>query len=143
MHPLPSYSPLPPLISPSLPSPNAPLLFSHYYIHLYTPHHQFIPFKCSYSYCVPALPPYPLFSLFWTFFSHPPATSTLPHHSTSISIAFQSSPFPAWSIPSPCPCLPPCPHFRFFRQFMNTFLHVFLFHIIYKCIYMIIGIEYR
>ena len=39
------------------------------------------------------------------------------------------------------PLLLPAPHFRFFGQFMNTFLHAFLFHFIYPCTYMIIGIE--
>src|ERR1700677_1179836 len=45
------------------------------------------------------------------------------------------------AISSPCPCLPPCPHFRFFVRFLDASLHVFLSHFLYTCTYMIISIE--
>jgi hypothetical protein len=56
--------PLPPFIYPSLPSPNAPLLFSHHYIHLYIPHRLFytIPMLLFILYTSPA--PLPLIFAF-------------------------------------------------------------------------------
>src|ERR1700728_1850359 len=134
---------LPPFISHSLPFPSTPLLFPHYPIPIYILHRLFIPSQCPHSYCILALPPYPPFSLFWTVFSHLPAISTLPYHFTSIAIVSQGPPFTSWPIPSPCPCLPPCPHFRFFGCFFDALLHVFLSHFVYTCTYMIISIEWR
>src|ERR1700729_2524192 len=133
---------LPPFISPSLPFPRTPLLSPHYPIPKYILHRLFSPSKCPHSYWILGLPPYPPFSLFWTVFSHLPAISTLPHHFISIAIVYQSSPFTSWPIPSPCPCLPPCPHFRFFGRFFDVLLHVFLSHFVYTCTYIIISIEW-
>jgi len=100
--------PLPPFISPSLSSPNTPLLFCHHYTHLYTPHHLFIPSKCSHSYCVPALPlcpSAPYFRFFGPFFAIP----LLPVPSSIIAHPFPL-PFKALH-PLPGPFHPPAPAF--------------------------------
>src|SRR5882762_10185190 len=133
--------PLPPFISPTLHSQNAPLLFSHYDMHMYMLSdflsHPNAPIHIVYQPC----PLNPHFRIFGPFLAIPPATTILPHPSTTPTTTFQSSPPPSWPIPFPCPCLPPCSHFRFFGRFMNALLHVFLSHFIYTCKYIIISIE--
>ena len=140
MDPLPSSSSYPHSYLPPYPFQEHPFYLP-IILYLYTSStnslsHPNVPIHIVYWAC----PPTP-FSLFWTVFSHLPAISTLPHHFISIAIVYQGSPFTSWPIPFPCPCLPPCPHFRFFGRFLDALLHVFLSHFVYTCKYMIISIE--
>src|ERR1700683_5456412 len=114
MDPLPSCSPYLPSYLPPCPPQLLPFHFPNIIYTCTFPTHFFISSHYPHSYCILALPPYPPISLFWTFLGHLPTTSTLPHHFISIFTVCQGSPFLSWPIPSPCLCLPPYPHFRFF-----------------------------
>jgi len=63
--------PLPPFISPSLFSPTASFYFP-IILYIFKSHTDFfIPFQYPHSYCILALPPYPIF-VFWMIYCHPP-----------------------------------------------------------------------
>src|SRR6266436_3228141 len=103
--------PLPTFISQFLSSPTVTFLSPHHSIPIHIPHRLF---HHPHAYCMPAQSPYPTLSLFCTIYSHPPATNTIPHPSTSFTIASICSLTSSCPIPYPCYCLPPTPHFRIF-----------------------------
>ena len=54
-----------------------------------------------------ACPPTPHFRFFGTIYGHFFATITFPHHYSSCIMIPEGPAFPGYSIPAPCPCLPP------------------------------------
>src|ERR1700683_3974779 len=123
--------PLPPFISPSLPSPTASLPFSQHYIHMYIPHPLFysIPIPPFILYAGPAsLPPN------FAFFGHFLAISLLPAPSPTTLYPFLLFAkalhfYPGPSHP-PAPACPPTLIFAFLGDFWMLYC-IYLFLILY------------
>ena len=127
--------PLPPFISPSLPSPTASLPFSQHYIHMYIPHPLFysIPIPPFILYAGPApLPPnFAFLDISWPspYYQHPPPPLYIHFHCLPrLSISILAHP-----IPLPLPA--PLPSFSLFWVIFGCFIAFIYFSF---CIYMYI-----
>jgi hypothetical protein len=125
MDPLPSYPPYLPSYLPPCPLQMLPFCFP-IITYIYTSHtDSFIPSQCSYSYCIPAQPPYPHFRFFRPFLAIPllPVPSPIIAHPSPL--LFKAPYFLPGPFHPPAPACPPAPNFAFLDNLWTLFCMYF------------------